>query len=95
MHVQHRRGGGSASNVVRGGGCASGVTRVVAARPALLGEADERPTSTGRQMCVQRRLGKAERSGRSQRGGAVLAGGRAVGDFSGLVGRGLSVTSDP
>jgi hypothetical protein len=57
-------------------------------RPASL--RSWRPASTGRRMRVRRRLGKAERSGRSKRGGAVPAGGRAVGDFSGLVGVGLS-----
>jgi hypothetical protein len=44
-----------------------------AALPVSLGEADARPASMGRQMCVQRRLGKAERSGRSQRAGEQSA----------------------
>jgi hypothetical protein len=43
-----------------------------------------------RRMRVWRWLGKAERSGRSQRGDAVPADGRAIDDFSWLVGGGLS-----
>jgi hypothetical protein len=53
-----------------------------------------RPVSTGRWMRVRWQLGKVKRSCRSQRGGAVPMGRRAVDDFSGLVGGGLSGSAD-
>jgi hypothetical protein len=53
-----------------------------------------RLVSTGRRMRVRRWLGKVERSGQSQRGGAVPADGRAIDDFSWLVGDGLSGSTD-
>jgi hypothetical protein len=90
MRVWRRRGGGCASSVTRGGGCVSGITRGGGGASGVARGGGSRPASTGRQMCVRRRLGKAERLGRSQRDGAMPAGGRAVSGFSGLVDSGLS-----